>query len=401
MKKSKNKQFIRIKMNKKFIITLIMLVLAGIVIYNISGHNDVQNFQVIQSVNGQVRIQSEGGLYTQFFAKIWTYPKVRSVFFSNEAAESKDKDGIEVIFSNKGRGDISSQVVYRLFTDNEAISKMHQYAAGDINIVDNLVLSKLKDISMEHSSNITSSQAVEEREQLAINIRKDMVNNKQLAEMGIIVEQFSITKINFDNGTNALFTKQQDADLQKKAAEAEKQNLIMQKERTEAQADQLIAESKGKADVEKVKAVTDAERQSELARIDSQKKVDVERLAKEEAIIKAQKTLELAEITRKEEVIKLETIKIQAEQKIADAQAKKQEIELSGAMTETQKYNLDVQKEIAIGVASAWANGISKMKLPETFIINGEKSGSGSNVENLITMLMVKESKNLIENKAK
>mgnify|MGYP003297911839 CR=1 FL=1 len=98
--------------------------------------------------------------------------------------------------------------------------KLHQYASGDMEVVNNLVLSKLKDIAMEHASNITSSQAIEDREQFASNVRKDIVNNKQLVEMGIVVEQFSITKITFDNRTDQLFSKQQEADLQKKTAEA-------------------------------------------------------------------------------------------------------------------------------------------------------------------------------------
>ena len=279
--------------------------------------NNISEFQVIQSFSGQTTVRGEGGWYFQLMPKIWTYKKVNSVFFSNDVKESKDRDGIEVTFSNKGLGDISSQVVYRLYTDNEKIMKMHQYAAGDIDIVDNLVLSKLKDIAMLHASNITSSQAVEDREQLAVNIRKDIVNNQQLADMGIVVEQFSITKINFDDKTKALFAKQQEADLQKKTAEAEEQKLIMEKKRTVAEYEKQIAEAKGKAETEMMKATTDAERQKKLAEIEAAKKVEVEKLAKEEALVKANKQLELAKIVKEEEAIKLETIKIQADQKIA------------------------------------------------------------------------------------
>ena len=224
------------------VLAAVVALIVGITCFH---SNNLQEFQVIQSINGDTTIRSEGGWYFKFMPKIWTYKKVNSVFFSNEVKESKDKDGIEVIFSNKGRGDISSQVVYRLYTDNDRIMKLHQYAAGNEDIIDNLVLSKLKDIAMLHASNITSSQAVEDREQLAINIRKDIVNNPQLAEMGIIVEQFSITKINFDEKTNALFQKQQEADLQKKTAEAEKLNLQMQKEKTVAEYEKQVAESKG------------------------------------------------------------------------------------------------------------------------------------------------------------
>lgn len=381
-------------MDKKttwFISAIITVIVAVIVCSMFMHKNDFQEFQVIQSINGSIDVRSNGGWYFQVMPKIWTYKKVRSVFFSNDTKESKDKDGIEVTFSNKGLGDISSQVVYRLYTDKEKMLTMHQYAAGDIETIDNLVLSKLKDIAMLHASNITSSQAVEDREQLAVNIRKDIVNNKALADMGIVVEQFSITKINFDEKTKALFAKQQEADLQKKTAEAEEQKLIMEKKRTVAEYEKQIAEAKGKAETEMMKATTDAERQKKLAEIEASKKVEVEKLAKEEAVIKAQKQLELAEIVKKEETVKLETIKIQAEQKIAEAKAKKQQIELSGAITEELKYRLDNEKEIKIGIAREIANGIKDIKLPETFIYGGNTQGKNSAIETFFNLMNVQK----------
>ena len=358
--------------------------------------NDIQEFQVVQSLSGDTRIQSDGGWYFQSMPKIWTYKKVNSVFFSNEVMESKDRDGVPVIFSNKGRGDISSQVVYRLFTDAESIMKMHQYAAGNIDIVDNLVLSKLKDIAMLHASNITSSQAVEDREQLAVNIRKDIVGNKELAAMGIVVEQFSITNINFDEKTNALFSKQQEADLQKKTAEAEEQKLIMEKKRTIAEYEKQIAEAEGKAKTEMMKATTDAERQKKLAEIEAQKKVEVEKLAKEEALIKAQKNLEIVEIQKKEEKAKLEVIQIQAEQKVAEAKAKEQQIKLSGAMSEQERIRLEFEKDTQVKIAEAWAAGVAKIKLPETMIVGGTgNTGTANPVETLINLMTIEKAKSL------
>lgn len=372
-------------------VALVIAVFFGIFGFH---SNNIQEFQVVQSMKGATSIRVDGGYYFQLMPKIWTYKKVNSVFFSNEEKESKDKDGIEVIFSNKGRGDLSSQIVYRLYTDNERIMKMHQYAAGNEDTIDNLVLSKLKDIAMLHASNITSSQAVEDREQLAINIRKDIVNNKELAEMGIVVEQFSITKINFDDKTNALFQKQQEADLQKKTAEAEKLNLQMQKEKTIAEYEKQIAESRGKAEVEKIKAVTDAERQKELAEIKGKQEVSVAELEKKKATIEANKKLEVVEIQKKEEKAKLEVIQIQAEQKVAEAKAKEQQIKLSGAISEEMKYRLDVEKETKIGVARAIAEGVSRMKLPETFIV-GAAEGKLNPVDTFFNLMNVQKAKEL------
>lgn len=381
--------------NPKVWITAAVTILLAVVICAAFIHvNDVQNFQVVQSLSGNIEVRSDGGFYFQVMPRKWTYPKVNSVFFSNEEAESTDQDGINVIFLNKGHGDISCQVVYRLFTDMESITKMHQYAAGDMDIVDDLVLAKIKESAMEHASRMTSSQAVEDREKLADSIRGDIVNNKALKDIGIVVEQFSITRIAFDNKTNSLFAKQQEADLQKKTAEAEKQRLIMEKERTESEYAKQIAEAKGKAETEMMRSTTDAERQKKLAEIEASKKVEVEKLAKEEALVKAQKQLELAELNKKEEQIRLETIKIQAEQRIAEAKAKEQQIKLSGAISEEVRYRLDVEKETRVEVAKAIAAGLGNTKLPSTMIIGAGTTKDGCTaIENLLQLITVQKAK--------
>lgn len=371
---------------------IVVAVIAAIVIgYNVFHSNNVQNFQVVQSLNGNVEIRAEGGFYCRFFPKIWVYPKVNTVFFSNEKKESKDQDGVQVRFSNKGEGDVSCQVVYRLYTDNETIKRLHTYSGGNIDIIDNLVLSKLKDIAMTCASNITSSQAIENREEFASHIRKLLVNNPELKDAGIVVEQFSITKINFDRITTDLFQAQQKADLQKKTAEAEKQNLLMQKERTVAQYEQQVAESKGKAEVEKIKAVTDAQRQKELAEIKAQQEVAVAELAKKQATVEATKKLEVAEIQKKEEAARLEVIKIQADQKVAEAKAKEQEIKLSGAMTEQEKIRLEIEKDTKIGVAREWASGLAQVKLPNTLMVGGSDAKGNSTVDTLIKLMVVEK----------
>lgn len=390
------------KIQSVFVGSIVITVLIAVIALTcFIGKNDVQNFQVVQNPSGKIRIQSDGGYYLKFFDTVWTYPKVNSVFFSNEAAESKDQDGVQVVFANKGKGDISSQVVYRLYTNHESILKLHEYAHGDIDkVVDNLVLSKLKDISMQHASNITSSQAIEDRDQLATNIRKDFVNNKELLDIGIVVEQFSITKINFDAQTESLFKKQQEADLQKKTAEAEKLNLQMQKEKTIAEYEKQVAESKGKAEVEKIKAVTDAERQKELAEIKGKQEVAVAELEKQKATIEANKKLEIVEIQKKEEQAKLEVIKVQSEQKIAAANARAKELELSKALSETDKAKLELEYNKHRVKWEAIGKGMSTMKLPTTMIIGtGEKGSVGNPTENLIQLLMVEKASKLSNDK--
>ena len=94
------------------------VILVFITLIGLLHENDIQDFQVVQSPTGRIEVISQGGYYLRLFPKIWTYPKVETVYFSNEMDESKDNDGIKVRFANKGEGDISTQVVYRLYNDN-------------------------------------------------------------------------------------------------------------------------------------------------------------------------------------------------------------------------------------------------------------------------------------------
>lgn len=385
-------------MDKKFIAIIVtgaLIIISGGVVWNFFvGENDVQNFQVIQSPGGAVRIQSHGGWYLKTLDKVWTYPKTDSSFFSNVKSESKDGDGVVVRFKNKGGGIVSCNVITRYFTDDVTMRKLHEYCGGDLKKLDNILLARIKEHAANEAAKIDSSAAIENRETFANSIRSKLDSDVELKERGIIVESFAITSIDFDAITDKLFEAQRNADLQKRSAEAEEANLIMQKKKTEAQAAQKIAEVKGLADAEKMRAVTDAERQAELAKIEAEKRVTVEKLAKEEALVKAQKAFELAEIIKKEEAIKLETIKIQAEQKIAEAQAKQKQIQLSGAITEETKYRLDIEKETKIGVATAIAEGIKTIKLPQTMIVGGANKESNA-IDTFFQLLNVQKAQEL------
>ena len=357
--------------------------------------NNIQNVQVIQSLDGDIQIRSDGGIYFKFFPRIWTYKKTNQVAFSFVKAESKDQDGVHVFFSNKGQGDVSTQVTYSISTERDKIIKMHELAQGKADdIIDRRILATIREVTMREAGQITSSEAIEKREEFAEKIRKSLLHNPDYLELGIDITQFTITDISFDDLTIQAYKKAQEADLQKKTAEAEKLNLQMQKEKTVAEYERQVAESKGKAEVEKIKAVTDAERQKELAEIKGKQDVIVAELLKQQATIDANKKLEVVEIEKKEEATRLEIIKIQSEQKITEAKAKEQQIKLSGAITETERVKLEIDMNTKVNVAKALADGISKMTLPNTMIIGGS-NGRMNPVENLINLMVIEKSKEL------
>lgn len=371
------------------ICAVLALVLSLTCVYT----NDISQLQVIQSFTGSTSVKTQGGIYFSILPKIWTYNKTNQVAFSFEKDESKDNDGVHVFFSNKGQGDVSTQVTYNLLLEEEKVYRMHELAKGDDDVIDRRILATIREITMREAGQITSSDAIEKREEFANAIRQQILHNPDYLEIGVDITQFTITNITFDDLTIAAYKKAQEADLQKKTAEAEKLNFVMQKEKVEAEATKQIAESRGKAEVEKAKATTDAEREKELAEIKAKQDVVVAELAKQKAIVEANKQLEVAEIQKKEEQTRLEVVRIQAEQKIAEAEAKKQQIELAGDIKEKERFELEIQMKTRIEMAKAIAQGLNGVKLPTTLFIgaNGGDGKAGNALDYLIHLLTVQK----------
>lgn len=371
------------------ICVVVALVLSLTCVYT----NDISQLQVIQSFTGSTSVKTQGGIYFRILPKIWTYNKTNQVAFSFEKDESKDNDGVHVFFSNKGQGDVSTQVTYNLLLEEEKVYRMHELAKGDDDVIDRRILATIREITMREAGQITSSDAIEKREEFANAIRQQILHNPDYLEIGVDITQFTITNITFDDLTIAAYKKAQEADLQKKTAEAEKLNFVMQKEKVEAEATKQIAESRGKAEVEKAKATTDAEREKELAEIKAKQDVAVAELAKQKAIIEANKQLEVAEIQKKEEQTRLEVVRIQVEQKIAEAEAKKQQIELAGDIKEKERFELEIQMKTRIEMAKAIAQGLNGVKLPTTLFIgaNGGDGKAGNALDYLIHLLTVQK----------
>lgn len=391
------------KMNKIAFVVATFVVVIVITLTGGIGYNSNQDFQIIQSMNGKMSIQSKGGYYGKFFPTVWTYDKQRTIYYSKELDESKDNDALPVRFANKGTGDVSVQVIVRLFSDEPTMLLMHEYARGDIGIIENIIYAKLKEIAMSVASTMSSNDAIENYSKFNEGMRKQIVDNKELTERGIFIEQFSITAIDFDQQTIMQFKKQQEIELARKEAEANKIKFETELSTVKVQYEREQAESEGKAKVVMIKETTDAERQKQLAEIEAQKKVEVAKLEAMQAEIDAnrQKEVAIIEATKLKETAKLnkEAAELDAQRVITLAQAKQKELELAKGLSEYDKFALNIQKEIEIQKAEKVANAIRGLQLPQTMIINGGGSNSTSNTNNpvmdLINVLMVKEAKNL------
>ena len=376
-------------MSSKTVSSLILfgiLAIVGLICFTKTLHvNDVQNLQVIQSIDGDITVRREGGWYTMICPRIWEYPKA-----SVEICKEADKDAISMQFSNKSTATLNCQIGYRIdSTNDEQIIKLHQQVEGSDEKIWAKVRTTLQTVAQCVASQYTPSESVEKFPEFAKKIADAIIHEQNLLLEGIDVVSFTCAGLpKYDKETVEQFARQKEADLAKRLASAEKEKLEAEILKTEANYKRELAEFRGKAEAETAKMTTEAERTKTLAEIAAQQKVEVEKLEKEQMLVKASKELEVAEITKQTEQKQLEIIRIKADQKIADAQAKQKEIELSGAITEQERVKLEFDMKTKIGVAAEMAKTYAHWN-PQVIQVsggNGNVSSATSSLDNFLNM---------------
>lgn len=400
----------------KWLIGLIILAIVSLAVTAQFAHKlENQNLAIVQAWTGDVIVRKQAGWWLQVSPTITEYPKA-GMYRLN----SQDKDSLEIQFNNKSKAMMNAAIGYRIDgATDETLIALHQQVEGNDDKIWQMVLTALNTAAQSITTKYDPSSVIggEKFEPMVREIYGAIMHNEELKKLGIDVNYFAVDGRPIpDKETEAQFAKQKEADLAKRLAEAEQLKLEAETLKTQANYKREIAEFKGKADAETAKLVTEAERQAKLATIEAQKKVDVEKLEKEQMLVKANKEKEVAaievarekevaeiaaekeravaEIAKKTEAEKLEMIKLQADQKVATAQAKKQEIELSGAITEVQRAQLDLEQKIAEAKWNAIGKGISGIKLPNMMNIGAGVTGTdgtGNPLNDLIRMMTLEK----------
>lgn len=381
-------------MSSKTVSSLILfgiMTIIGLICFVKTLHvNDVQNLQVIQSIDGDIMVRREGGWYAMICPRIWEYPKA-----SVEICKEADKDAIVMQFNNKSTATLNCQIGYRIdSTNDEQIIKLHQQVEGSDEKIWAKVRTTLQTVAQCVASQYTPSESVEKFPEFAKKIADTIIHEQNLLSEGIDVISFTCAGLpKYDKETVEQFARQKEADLSKRLAEAEKVKLEAEKLKVEANYQMQIAEQKGQAEAQMAKDVQSKEREKKMAEIEAAKTVEVAKLEKERAVIEverqkevarveAEKLLTVAEVQKKTEAENLEAVKLKTEQVKLEAIAKKEAIEKSGAITELQQAELDLQKAIAQYKWDAIGKAIAGVKLPQMMNI-----GSGTDGKNNITAL--------------
>ena len=390
-----------IKAINTLVCTAIVAVLGLVCFIKTLHVNNVQNLQVIQSIDGDITVRREGGWYAMVCPRIWEYPKA-----SVEICNKKDKDAILMQFSNKSTAELACQIGYRIdSTNDDQIVKLHQLVEGDNEKIWKIVQTSLQTAAQRIASQYTPSESVEKFDEFQSKIAKAILHDADLLEKGIDVVSFTCAGLpEYDPETKGQFAKQKEADLAKRLAEAEKIKLEAEKLKVEANYQMQIAEQKGQAEAQMAKDVQSKEREKKMAEIEAAKAVEVAKLEKEKAVIEverqkevakveAEKLLVVAEVQKKTEAENLEAIKLKAEQQIESAKAKKQAIELSGAITEVQLAEIELKRQCAQYQWDAIGKAVAGVKLPQMVTIGGAADGKGGSnpLEQLIQTLTLEK----------
>ncbi len=425
-------------MNTKLIISGIVVVIALVILACFSGgmieKNEATNWQVKQSINGKVTIQDKPGYYIKMFATITTYPRYISQRWNDIQGDGANTiESIRTTFNDGGTAQISTDIRFATPSSDEDRKIFHQQFGGNIanatiavkshlincvkasgplmsasenqaarkaeftQLVENQTAEGLygmerieKYIELPQSEDeIASGEKPRTEAVTATRLILDsnglpvVAKVSPLKTYGITVLQFSITETVYDPETLKQFAAKKESFLAAEKSKADKIKFAQAEMSTVAEYAQLIAEEKGKADMAKMKQVTDAERDAELATIAAQKNVDVAMLAKEQAETVASQTLSVNKINKEAALViasqAFEVAEINAtaalEDKkatIAKAEGKQKSIELSGAITEQEEVlaKINAQRDVSVALA------LSKMQSPSTVMLTNGQGGN-------------------------
>ena len=363
------------------------------------------------AANGKLTVWNTPGLHWQLFGKVVKFKKAGDIYLSSDELDGgsgKDVQPVSILFPDgNAKADVvcryelslsdSVQInIYKKFGNKQALHNMiRQQIIEAVKGVGPLMSSSeayssrrpevavlARDMALTgiYASQviIDTSYTIENGDSTLIKIKHYNVkkeNNRPvitktsiLKDYNIILPIFTVKDMHFDSKTVKLIEARKDAQLAKQDAITAFQN---------GQA--RIAKERATQEVEKIKQVTIAEKEAEVARIDAerQKSVAVTKAEKEKMVAKLQK--------ERERELKEATI--------LKAQAKKQELQIADGLSERAKYTIDKQTEAKVKVAQALAKWVGPR-----IVMSGDSKGSAGGVENA---LMIKMMSDMVDKAAK
>lgn len=381
-----NNQGVKVDTNKIKLIAKLIFGVVGLFILIGVGRglvetNDAGYFQVRQAAGtGTLSVINSPGMYMKLFANVTTYQVSDMHYFSNETKEGErsiESDPIKVRFNDGGTAEVSGSIKYRLPTDESKQLRLHQDYKGYAAVRHDLIRQVVAEAVMQTANlmkaeesyttrrsefaalaeeqvkqGLFETEAKEYKDKDAdgnefierdVKVKLDSQGRPIIRKVspfhlyGVEVIQFTIKAIDYDQTIDALIAKKKEAEQQKVVARANaekaKQDAITAREQGNAR----IATEKANQDVEKIKEVTIAQKEFEVAKL---KRAQAEQDA-------------AAQITTGKALAEVNRLKVQA------------------GLTPLEKAT--IAKETAIGVAEQ----LAKVQFPNMMVMGGS-NGKGA-----------------------
>lgn len=393
------------------------------------GNNTDQSWLVIQYPWGSVKVIDTAGWYLKAGNSYWSYPRNWQVEYDNEYS-------FKVVFNDGGSAIMNAMVRFSSPLTVEGKRNFHQLFGGNEESVEAAVWAHLSD-SMKSSGPVMSASEhqssrrgeftslVQDQLQYGLfemkripkvlydqyddkgkpitvyatevvyedNGEPKVVRQSPLTDFGIVITQFSITDVVYDDQTQRQFAQKKEAFLSAEGSKAQREKEVQERLMVEERGRREKAESESIALRRKAEEVINAQREKEVAELKAEKEKSVAETNAARELAVALLTKQQAETRSQQELecAKLDRMKAQEE---ADAQiilssAKEKALKLGGAISERDKILAEIEKEKMIGIADR----LSKIAVPQ-FIINGSNGADGqvsSTNDHLMNIFLLKQ----------
>jgi len=428
----------------KLIGVIVVLVVGLLAISGLTGKNNDQDWQVKQSLGGEVEIVSKPGYYYKGFSTVWTYPKY--IQFEYLEKDARGDESVSVIFNDGSSAKFSTMIRIATPISDTERRNFHQQFKADEEAIARAIRSHLINClrstgplmsASEHQTarKAEFNQVVQDQlsaglyEMKRVNKKlegqvdakgeavtvlateiltekdsgKPLVSQRSpLAELGVKVVQFSVLDSPYDARAMEQFAIKKDAFLSAEGSKAQREKEVQQrlmviekglreKAEIEAESNKQLAAATIKANQEKLVAETLANQEKIVAETQAAKLVAVATQTKLEAETKANQEKQVAETRAAQE---FEVAKLQrqaaeenAKKQIVLADAQKKSLELGGAISERDR----VLAEIAANRDVQVADKLSKIATP-SIVFNGGGANGSSMTENLVNIRLLEAS---------
>ena len=401
-------------------VAVLAIIMTGMVI----GYKDSTELLIKQSPFGDMSCVEGQGFYFKGFAEIYKYDLMKSFYFNSSTEKVKgvgwegddtDEDDISVTLSRNANADISGYLLYELPTNCDELIALHKAQKSEAgvkhNLVRNAVLSAVRKTAPVFTAEEAKVTKIAEFRRLAedqlidgeylttIEVLSEKTGEDELDSSGKVIkkaeiQEYRVTKLKLDSLGNRILMKKsalsqfgikvkqfeiQNVKLDAKAQqqldivkEREMQRVALATEAEKAKQDAITAEARGKAKIAeeraeqeaiKIREVTQAEKERDVAVTNAQRDRDVAKYNAEQAKFIADSTREAGR-----------------------AQADANRAKVAAGLTPQERAEWEYKTKV--GVAEALAKSAQPL-VPEIMMTGDSKGGANSAMDAVgLNMLM-------------